>query len=180
MWPTYVGPFIKLSAEGKRIGEAGHFGLHPHVAKERRYGRHTYNSKSETVAILPSCRQLTFRSASRHDASRQTRCSESDFVRHQEAALKKLGENTNYGAVREAVAMNLIPTRRHGRRGIFVDCVTPPQGIPRNGRWSGNCNTSSAIIAARFAGHSSGCESSWFTSRPSPYMPPSSKWSSHT
>ena len=52
--------------------------------------------------------QLTLRGASRRDASRQMGCSESNFVRHQEAARKKLGENSNYDAVRKAVAMNLI------------------------------------------------------------------------
>lgn len=52
--------------------------------------------------------QLTLRGASRRDASRKMRCSESNFVRHQEAARRKLGENTNLDAVRKAVAMNLI------------------------------------------------------------------------
>jgi putative SOS response-associated peptidase YedK len=53
-WPTTPAPFIRLSAEGKRIVEAGHFGLLPHFAKEVTYGRKTYNSRSETVATLPS------------------------------------------------------------------------------------------------------------------------------
>jgi DNA-binding CsgD family transcriptional regulator len=52
--------------------------------------------------------QLTLRGASRREASRAMRCSESNFVRHQEAARRKLGENTNLDAVRKAVAMNLI------------------------------------------------------------------------
>lgn len=52
--------------------------------------------------------QLTLRGASRREASRKMGCSESNFVRHQEAARKKLGESTNYDAVRKAVAMNLI------------------------------------------------------------------------
>lgn len=52
--------------------------------------------------------QLTLRGVSRRDASRTMRCSESNFVRHQEAARRKLGETTNYDAVRKAVAMNLI------------------------------------------------------------------------
>jgi DNA-binding CsgD family transcriptional regulator len=51
---------------------------------------------------------LTLRGASRRDASRRMRCSESNFVRHQEAARRKLGERTNLDAVRKAVAMNLI------------------------------------------------------------------------
>ena len=54
VWPLKLGPFIRLSAEGNRIVEAGHFGLLPHFAKELSYGRRTYNSRSETVAILPS------------------------------------------------------------------------------------------------------------------------------
>lgn len=52
--------------------------------------------------------QLTLRGASRREASRAMRCSESNFVRHQEAARRKLGEATNSDAVRKAVAMNLI------------------------------------------------------------------------
>lgn len=53
-WPTTPAPFIRLSAEGKRIVQTGHFGLLPHFAKEVTYGRKTYNSRSETVAVLPS------------------------------------------------------------------------------------------------------------------------------
>lgn len=52
--------------------------------------------------------QLTLRGESRREASRKMRCSESNFVRHQEAARRKLGETTNLGAVRKAVALNLI------------------------------------------------------------------------
>lgn len=52
--------------------------------------------------------QLTLRGVSRRAASRKMRCSESNFVRHQEAARRKLGENTNLDAVRKAVALNLI------------------------------------------------------------------------
>lgn len=52
--------------------------------------------------------QLTLRGASRREASRTMRCSESNFVRHQEAARRKLGEASNHDAVRKAVAMNLI------------------------------------------------------------------------
>jgi LuxR family transcriptional regulator, activator of conjugal transfer of Ti plasmids len=52
--------------------------------------------------------QLTLRGVSRRDAGRAMRCSESNFVRHQEAARRKLGESSNYNAVRKAVAMNLI------------------------------------------------------------------------
>jgi DNA-binding CsgD family transcriptional regulator len=52
--------------------------------------------------------QLTLRGVSRREASRLMGCSESNFVRHQEAARRKLGESTNLGAVRKAVAMNLI------------------------------------------------------------------------
>lgn len=53
-WPTSPAPFIRLSAAGKKIVEAGHFGLLPHFAKEVTFGRKTYNSRSETVAVLPS------------------------------------------------------------------------------------------------------------------------------
>ena len=52
--------------------------------------------------------QLTMRGVSRREASRQMGCSESNFVRHQEAARRKLGEDSNLGAVRKAVALNLI------------------------------------------------------------------------
>jgi DNA-binding CsgD family transcriptional regulator len=52
--------------------------------------------------------QLTLRGVSRREASKQMGCSESNFVRHQEAARRKLGEETNLAAVRKAVAMNLI------------------------------------------------------------------------
>ena len=52
--------------------------------------------------------QLTLRGVSRREASRLMGCSESNFVRHQEAARRKLGEPSNLAAVRKAVAMNLI------------------------------------------------------------------------
>lgn len=56
IYPVRVSSFIRLSREGHRILQAGYFGLLPHFAKELAYGRHTYNSRSETVDTLPSFR----------------------------------------------------------------------------------------------------------------------------
>lgn len=72
---------------------------------------------------------LTLRGVSRRDAGKRMRCSESNFVRHQEAARRKLGEKTNWDAVRKAVAMNLIrpydaPT---------TEAVRPPKTVSQEG-----------------------------------------------
>lgn len=53
LYPTRVGPFIRL-VNGQREYEAGYFGMMPPWRREVAYGKHTYNSKSETVHALPS------------------------------------------------------------------------------------------------------------------------------
>jgi putative SOS response-associated peptidase YedK len=62
IWPLKLAPFIRLDENGRRRVEAGNFGLVPHWAKELTYGRRTYNSRSETVAKLPSFRDAWKRS----------------------------------------------------------------------------------------------------------------------
>ena len=56
IWPLGLAPMIRLDENGRRRVENGQFGLVPHWAKELAYGRRTYNSRSETVAKLPSFR----------------------------------------------------------------------------------------------------------------------------
>ncbi|HEY9545023.1 MAG TPA: SOS response-associated peptidase family protein, partial [Solimonas sp.] len=56
IWPLKLAPFIRLDELGRRRVEAGQFGLLPHFAKEVKYGRRTYNARSETVATLTSFR----------------------------------------------------------------------------------------------------------------------------
>lgn len=63
----------------------------------------------------------TMRGASRSEASRRMRCSESNFAQLQEAARRKLGESTNVAAVRKAVALDLI------RAYETVDSEPPPE-----------------------------------------------------
>jgi len=53
LYPTGVGPFIRL-VNGQRELGVGHFGLLPPWRREVKYGKHTYNSRSETVSTLPS------------------------------------------------------------------------------------------------------------------------------
>lgn len=63
------------------------------------------------IALTPRQREAlhwTMRGVSRREAGRQMGCSENNFVRHQEAVRRKLGETNNLEAVRKAVAMNLI------------------------------------------------------------------------
>lgn len=62
IWPLGLAPIIRLDEKGRRRLEAGNFGLVPHWAKELAYGRRTYNSRSETVATLPSFRDAWKRS----------------------------------------------------------------------------------------------------------------------
>jgi putative SOS response-associated peptidase YedK len=55
-YPTYPAPFIYLD-EGKPRCELAHFGLVPHwAADKKKFGLHTYNARSETVAEKPSYR----------------------------------------------------------------------------------------------------------------------------
>lgn len=61
-------PFIRLSVEGEEggrpalVAENGMFGLLPQFATELRYGRNTYNARSETVHSKPSFRDAWWRS----------------------------------------------------------------------------------------------------------------------
>lgn len=64
VWPLYEAPFIRRHPN-KDVGDAavpprevmaGLFGLVPFWAGEIKYGRRTYNARSETVAKLPSFR----------------------------------------------------------------------------------------------------------------------------
>lgn len=69
MWPCYQGSFIRRHPHADVGDEAvsphealiGQYGLVPHWASDLKLGRHTYNARSETVAIKPS-----FREAWRH------------------------------------------------------------------------------------------------------------------
>ena len=60
VFPLGMAPFIRLTAEGEEggkpalVAEDGMFGLLPHFAAERQYGRRTYNARSETVHKLMS------------------------------------------------------------------------------------------------------------------------------
>lgn len=53
LYPTDMGPFIRLVG-GERIAESGRFGLLPAWRREVKFGKNTYNSRSETVHSLPS------------------------------------------------------------------------------------------------------------------------------
>jgi putative SOS response-associated peptidase YedK len=55
-YPTYPAPFIYLE-DGKPRCELAQFGLVPHwAADKKKFGLHTYNARSETVAEKPSYR----------------------------------------------------------------------------------------------------------------------------
>ena len=64
VWPTYAALIIRRPQEAdvgdeavpKREALAGQFGLLPHWAKDEKFGRRTYNVRSETAATLPSFR----------------------------------------------------------------------------------------------------------------------------
>lgn len=62
LWPTYNGPFVRLSSDPEGEDQpaftldVGQFGLLPHWAKDKKYGRRTYNSRSETAASKASFR----------------------------------------------------------------------------------------------------------------------------
>ena len=64
VWPTYQALFIRRPREAdagdeavpEREALAGQFGLMPHWAKDEKFGRRTYNARSETAATLPSFR----------------------------------------------------------------------------------------------------------------------------
>ena len=64
MWPGYLGSFIRHhphadvgdEAVPQREALLGLFGLVPHWSKDTTITRHTYNARSETVAVKPSFR----------------------------------------------------------------------------------------------------------------------------
>ena len=64
VWPTYAALFIRRPAEAdvgdeavpEREALAGQFGLVPHWAKDEKFGRRTFNARSETATTLPSFR----------------------------------------------------------------------------------------------------------------------------
>ena len=64
VWPTYEALFARRPREAdagdeavpEREALAGRFGLPPHWAKDNKFGRRTYNARSETAATLPSFR----------------------------------------------------------------------------------------------------------------------------
>ena len=64
LWPGYVGSFIRRHPMADVGDEAvpplealtGLFGLVPHWSAETKIARHTYNARSETVAVKPSFR----------------------------------------------------------------------------------------------------------------------------
>ena len=64
LWPGYVGSFIRRHPLGDVGDEAvpplealtGMFGLVPHWSADTKIARHTYNARSETVAMKPSFR----------------------------------------------------------------------------------------------------------------------------
>ncbi|MGE8653749.1 MAG: SOS response-associated peptidase family protein [Acinetobacter gandensis] len=53
IFPTYNSPLI-FSNKGNIEWRAAKFGMIPKWAKELKYGRHTYNARTETVAEKPS------------------------------------------------------------------------------------------------------------------------------
>lgn len=64
MWPGYLGAFVRRrapadvadKADAEREALPGSFGLVPHWATDTRIARHTYNARTETVAVKPSFR----------------------------------------------------------------------------------------------------------------------------
>ena len=64
MWPGYLGAFIRKhehsdvgdEAVPERQALLGSFGLIPYWASDTKIARHTYNARTETVAVKPSFR----------------------------------------------------------------------------------------------------------------------------
>lgn len=57
IWPTLESAVIVPGPSDQREAQFGQFGLLPHWAKDRTFGRKTYNARSETVAEKPSFRE---------------------------------------------------------------------------------------------------------------------------
>jgi putative SOS response-associated peptidase YedK len=55
-FPGYAAPMIRAAGEGRLRAELGVFGLLPAWAKDRAFGKRTYNARTETVAEKPSYR----------------------------------------------------------------------------------------------------------------------------
>ena len=64
VWPGYQALFVRRPLEAdvgdeavpEREALAGQFGLLPQWAKDNKFGRRTFNARSETAATLPSFR----------------------------------------------------------------------------------------------------------------------------
>jgi putative SOS response-associated peptidase YedK len=55
-FPGYAAPMIRAAGEGRLRADLGLFGLLPTWAKDRAFGKRTYNARTETVAEKPSYR----------------------------------------------------------------------------------------------------------------------------
>jgi len=55
VYPLAPAPIIMRGTENFEL-DIAHFGLIPSWAKELKFGRHTYNARTETVASKPSFR----------------------------------------------------------------------------------------------------------------------------
>ena len=55
-FPGYAGPMIRAGDTGNLQADLGLFGLLPTWAKDRAFGKRTYNARTETVAEKPSHR----------------------------------------------------------------------------------------------------------------------------
>lgn len=55
VYPLYPAPIIMRGADEFEL-DIAHFGLIPSWAKELKFGRHTYNARTETVDVKPSFR----------------------------------------------------------------------------------------------------------------------------
>lgn len=54
-YPNYLAPMVRLK-DGQRVHSLGNFGLIPYWAKDKSFGKHTYNARTETVHDKPSYR----------------------------------------------------------------------------------------------------------------------------
>ena len=54
-YPNYLAPMIRHK-NGRRVPSLGNFGLIPHWAKDKSFGKRTYNARTETVHEKPSYR----------------------------------------------------------------------------------------------------------------------------
>jgi putative SOS response-associated peptidase YedK len=55
-YPGYAAPVIRAAGEGGMKADLGVFGLLPAWAKDRAFGKRTYNARTETMAEKPSYR----------------------------------------------------------------------------------------------------------------------------